>query len=301
MLPITRFKGQPQTWQMNVEPPPWTWMVPAASGLLRIGGRLPPFLVSSPHPPPLLQDISSWQVPCDPFLPLMPEPAVHQFSVPNEQWRLTACPSFVGFLPSTGMDFVPAFPQVYTSLPPRLRKSWNEKRRPNFKLYLNNSFALDSAWVNTEESQMFQGHEKPFLMTNQVAFGVSRPATSRPFHTVVLTPQPVTGTCQVRLKRISNNQTFALATAAAAMVAVQSEASRGSSVASGQPCHGMTLPPVKIPFLCTIVPGVTGLDGQVTPVIPTQVTRVAALPTPSMTFMATDWVHQTSIDHTVFR
>jgi len=61
---------------------------------------------------------------------------------------------------------------------------------------LNNAFALDSAiqWIHPEESRLFQGNEKPLLMSNQVAMAVARPAAaSRPLPTVVLAPQLIPG------------------------------------------------------------------------------------------------------------
>lgn len=62
------------------------------------------------------------------------------------------------------------------------------------QIYLNNAFALDSAWIHPEESRLFQGNEKPLLMTNQVAMAIARPAAaSRPLPTVVLAPQLIPG------------------------------------------------------------------------------------------------------------
>lgn len=62
------------------------------------------------------------------------------------------------------------------------------------QIYLNNAFALDSAWVQPEESRLFQGAEKPLLLSNQVAMAVARPAAaSRPLPTLVLAPQLIPG------------------------------------------------------------------------------------------------------------
>uniref|UniRef100_A0ACB8FAA2 Transcription elongation regulator 1-like protein n=2 Tax=Sphaerodactylus townsendi TaxID=933632 RepID=A0ACB8FAA2_9SAUR len=185
-------------------------MVPSAAGLFRIGGAAsvvpPPVLLSAPphpHPPPppppapLLQGVSGWQVPCDPFLPLMaPEhhSAVHQLPFLNGQWMFGTHSPVIGFSPSSNLEFVPLFPQVYTATgPPHSRKSWIEKRLPNCKIYLNNAFTLDSAWIHPEEVRIYQGHEKPLVMTNQVV-ALSRPAAApRPLPAMVLAPQPIPG------------------------------------------------------------------------------------------------------------
>ncbi|MBN3284827.1 TCRGL protein, partial [Polyodon spathula] len=262
MIPILRLKGQPQLWQMNGEPPPWIWRIPAASGLYRIGGVPPPLLVSSHHPTPLLQAVGGWQLPCDPFLPLMPMPsapeaAVHQFPLRNVQWELTSRPPVVGFQRSANMDLHPIFPQVYTSvLPPHFGKGWIEKRIPEYKMYLNNSLAMDTTWIHPEEVRLFQRHEKPLLITNQVAMSRSRPATASPnLHTLLVTPQSLSGGCPVAIRQVGTNKRFDLAAAAAtaAMVAVESEASQGPSSASTQPYHVLTLAPIKIPLLSTPV------------------------------------------------
>ncbi|CAM4702336.1 unnamed protein product [Lepidochelys kempii] len=317
MLPVPRAKRQqPLLWQMNAEPPPppWIWMVPSAAGVFRIGGAgvvPPPLLLSSPHPPhpaPLLQGLPGWQVPCESFLPLSvpsapdQRPAVHQYPFLDGQWMFGAHSPVIGFSPSSSVEFVPIFPHVYTStVPPHARKNWRDKRLPNCKIYLNNAFALDSAWIHPEESRIFQGHEKPLLMTNQVAMAISRPATaSRPLPTVVLTPQPIPGGCQNSLKQVGSNQTIALAAAAAAaaaMVSVDSEAPQGPSPTSIQPCHVLTLSPVKIPVLTSPFPGAASrVDAHMTPLMPTQVTRVAAVSTPAVTFMATNFMDQTLTD-----
>ncbi|XP_041125174.1 transcription elongation regulator 1-like protein isoform X1 [Polyodon spathula] len=306
MIPILRLKEQPQLWQMNGEPPPWIWRIPAASGLYRIGGAPPPFLVSSRHPPPLLQAVAGWQLPCDPFLPLMPMPsapeaAVHQFPLRNVQWEMTSGPPVVGFQHSTNMDLLPIFPQVYTSvLPPCFRKRWIEKRIPEYKVYLNNSLAMDTTWIHPEEVRLFQRHEKPLLITNQVAMSRSRPATaSANLHTILVTPQSLSGGCPIAIRQVGSNKRFALAAAAAraAMVAVESEASQGPSSASTQPYHVLTLAPIKIPLLSTPVmsAALSGMDGQ----LPAQVARVTAVSAPAMSFMASDWIDKTPADKSI--
>nr|XP_034994150.1 transcription elongation regulator 1-like protein [Zootoca vivipara] len=304
MLPVSRAKRQqPLLWPGNAEPPapPWIWMVPSAAGLFRVGGAAgvvpPPLLLSSPPPPPpppapLIQGVSGWQVPCDPFLPLMaPEhhSAVHQLPFLNGQWMFGAHSPVIGFSPSSSVEFVPLFPQVYTTAAPHHSgKSWVEKRLPNCKIYLNNAFALDSSWIHPEELRIYQGHDKPLVMTNQVAVALSRPATApRPLPAVVLTPQPIPGGC---LKQAGSNQTIAFA---AAMVSVDADAPQGPST-SIQPCRVLTLSPIRIPVLTSPFPGAASrMDTRMTPLMPTQVTRVAAISSPAVTFMATNLVDQT--------
>ncbi|XP_053244833.1 transcription elongation regulator 1-like protein isoform X2 [Podarcis raffonei] len=306
MLPVPRAKRQqPLLWPGNAEPPapPWIWMVPSAAGLFRVGGAAgvvpPPLLLSSPPPPPpppppapLIQGVSGWQLPCDPFLPLMaPEhhSAVHQLPFLNGQWMFGAHSPVIGFSPSSSVEFVPLFPQVYTTAAPHHSgKSWVEKRLPNCKIYLNNAFALDSSWIHPEELRIYQGHDKPLVMTNQVAVALSRPATApRPLPAVVLTPQPIPGGC---LKQAGSNQTIAFA---AAMVSVDADAPQGPST-SIQPCRVLTLSPIKIPVLTSPFPGAASrMDTRMTPLMPTQVTRVAAISSPAVTFMATNLVDQT--------
>ncbi|KFO76229.1 Transcription elongation regulator 1-like, partial [Cuculus canorus] len=172
-------------------------------------------------------------------------------------WIFGAHSPVIGFSPSSSVEFVPVLPPVYTSaVPPHARKNWIDKRLPNCKIYLNNAFALDSAWIHPEESRLFQGNEKPLLMTNQVAMAIARPAAaSRPLPTVVLAPQLIPGGCQNSLKPVSGNQALALATAATtAMVAVESEAPQGPSAPSVQPCHVLTFSPIKIPVLTSPFP-----------------------------------------------
>nr|XP_033799324.1 transcription elongation regulator 1-like protein isoform X2 [Geotrypetes seraphini] len=300
MLPVPRFKRQPVPWQMNADPPPWIWMVPAASGLFRIGGLPPPLVVSSPRPPPLLQGVPGWQVPCDPFLPLLsvpsaPDPVLHQYPLPNGQWVFGVHSPVIGFSPSC-VEFVPVFPHNFTStLPPHLSKCWVEKKKPNCKVYFNNAFVPDSAWSQLDESRIFQGHEKPFFMTNQASMAVSRPTTApRPLHTLVLTPQPLTGACQSRLKHIGSNQAIALASA---MMAIDAEAPQGPSSAGAQPCHILTLSPIRIPILTTPHPGAASrMNSITTPLMPPQLTRLTAVTAPAVTFMAANLVEKTSAD-----
>ncbi|XP_021563738.1 transcription elongation regulator 1-like protein, partial [Carlito syrichta] len=158
-------------------------------------------------------------------------------------------------LPSSSLvELVPVFPRVCPSaLLAPVGKSWIDKRIPNCKIFFNNSFALDSTWVQPEESRLFHGREKPPLLANQVAVSLSRPApASRPLPTVVLAPQPIPGGCHHSLKPISSGPTIAIATAAAAaaaaMVSVDPEGLRGPSPSSVQPCHFLTLAPIKIPL-----------------------------------------------------
>ncbi|XP_060624633.2 transcription elongation regulator 1-like protein [Anolis sagrei] len=312
MLPVLRAKRQqpppPLLWTANAEPaaPPWIWMLPgAAGGILRLGGAPhsagvvppPPLLLSSPPPPPppLLQGVSGWQLPCDPFLPLVaPEPpsAVAQLPLLNGQWMFGAHSPVIGFSPSSNVEFVPLFPQVYTTtVPPHSAKRWIEKRLPNCKIYLNNAFALDSAWIHPEELPIFQGHEKPLVMTNQVSVALSRPATApRPLPAVVLTPQSIPGGC---LKQAGSNQTIAFA---AAMLSLDADTPQGPST-SLQPCRVLTLSPITIPVLTSPFQGAASRrETRMTPLMPTQVTRVAAISSPAVTFMATNLVDQTLTD-----
>uniref|UniRef100_A0A670YJF9 Transcription elongation regulator 1-like protein n=1 Tax=Pseudonaja textilis TaxID=8673 RepID=A0A670YJF9_PSETE len=276
MRPVLRAKRQqPLLWPGNAEPPAphWIWMVPSASGLFRIGGAAgvvppppPPLLLSSPPPPlppplppaPLIQGVSSWQLPCDPFVPLMASEhhsTVHQLPFLNGQWMFGAQSPVIGFSPSSTVEFVPLFPHVYTTTAlPHSGKSWVEKRLPNCKIYLNNTFALDSTWIHPKELRIYQGHEKPLATTNQVAVAVSRPATApRPFPTVVLTPQPTAG-YDNHLKCVSTPEcTIAFA---AAMLSIDAESPQGPP-SSIQPCHVLTLSPIKIPVLTSPFQGMS--------------------------------------------
>uniref|UniRef100_A0A8D2IX61 Transcription elongation regulator 1-like protein n=1 Tax=Varanus komodoensis TaxID=61221 RepID=A0A8D2IX61_VARKO len=259
MLPVLRAKRQqPLLWPGNAEPPvpPWIWMFPSAAGLLRIGGAAgvvppPPLLLSSPPharpqlpPAPMIQGVSGWQLPCNPFLPLMaPEhhSAVHQLSLPNGQWMFGAYAPGLEFSPSSSLEFVP-LPHVYTTTAAlQSGKNWIDKRMPNCKIYLNNAFALDSVWMHPEELQIYQGHEKPLVTTNQIAVALSRPANVlRPLPAMALTPQPVPGGC---LKQANSNQAIVLA---AALYSVDANSLPSTSV---QPCHVLTLSPIRIPVL----------------------------------------------------
>uniref|UniRef100_A0A8B9GH16 Transcription elongation regulator 1-like protein n=1 Tax=Amazona collaria TaxID=241587 RepID=A0A8B9GH16_9PSIT len=170
---------------------------------------------------------------------------------PSPQWIFGAHSPVIGFSPSSNVEFVPVFPPVYTSaVPPHAGKSWIDKRLPSCKIYLNNAFALDSAWLHPEDSRLFQGNEKPLLMSNQVAMAIARPAAaSRPLPTVVLAPQLIPGACQNGLKAVGGNQTLALATTA--MVSVEPEPCQGPLAPSIQPCHVLTFSPIKIPVLAS--------------------------------------------------
>ncbi|KAK2519509.1 hypothetical protein Q9233_011935 [Columba guinea] len=170
----------------------------------------------------------------------------------GEGWIFGAHSPVIGFSPSSSVEFVPVFPPVYTStVLPHAGKNWMDKRLPSCKIYLNNTFALDSAWVHPEDSRLFQGNEKPLLLTNQVAMAIARPAAaSRPLPTMVLAPQLVPGGCQHSLKAVGGSQALALATTA--LVSVEPEATQGPA---GQPCHLLTFRPIKIPLLPAPLPG----------------------------------------------
>ncbi|XP_064370480.1 transcription elongation regulator 1-like protein isoform X3 [Dromaius novaehollandiae] len=303
MLPAPAAKRPPLLWPVSAEPPapPWVWMVPGAAGLVRAAGLPPPPLLLPPPPPAaLLPAAPGWPVPCEPLLLPEPRAAARPPPLLHGQWIFGAHSPVIGFSPSSSVEFVPVFPPVYASaVPPHAGKSWVDKRLPNCKIYLNNAFALDSAWIHPEESRIFQGNEKPLLMTNQVAMAIARPAAaSRPLPTVVLAPQLIPGGCQNSLKPVGGNQTIALAAAAAAattaVVSVDSETPQGPSATSVQPCHVLTLSPIKIPVLTSPFPGsASRMDAHVNPLMPAQVARVTAVSAPAVTFMATNLMDQT--------
>ncbi|XP_006880185.1 PREDICTED: transcription elongation regulator 1-like protein [Elephantulus edwardii] len=173
------------------------------------------------------------------------------FTVESIRWLFGAHSTMIGLSPSCTVELVPIFPHVCPStLPPPAGKSWIDKRIPNCKVIFNNSFALDSTWVQPEEAILFHGYEKPHFLANQVALSLSRPApASRPVPTVVFAPQPIPGGCLSSLKPAGGGPTIAIATAAAAaMVSVDPEGLRGLSPASVQPYHFVTLAPIRIPL-----------------------------------------------------
>ncbi|XP_055101308.2 transcription elongation regulator 1-like protein isoform X2 [Symphalangus syndactylus] len=204
-------RRQPLLWPMDAEPPPppWVWMVPGSAGLLRFsaGVAVPPVLLASAPPPtaPLLPGLPGWPAPSEPVLPLLPLPsapdsaaaaAAHPFPALHGQWLFGGHSPSLGLPPSSTVELVPIFPHLCPSaLAAPIGKSWIDKRIPNCKIFLNNSFALDSTWIHPEESRFFLGHEKPRLLANQVAVSLSRPSpASRPLPTVVLAPQPIPDT-----------------------------------------------------------------------------------------------------------
>ncbi|KAJ8013584.1 hypothetical protein DPEC_G00031290 [Dallia pectoralis] len=216
MIPVGRLKSQPQLWQIERDPHPWVWMLPGQAqatppGLCRMGAvSVPaapphhhPFLLRphQHHPHPMFQSVSSWQLSCDPFLPLRipthaaANPGISQFPLQNIQWELPSLHHVGGFQPSTNVELVPVFPHLYRSLvPPHLGKGWVEKQVPDYKVYLNNTLALDTAWLTPEEISIFQRQEKTLLMTNQMALSISRPAAaSRRLHTLLVSPRRLSG------------------------------------------------------------------------------------------------------------
>ncbi|XP_053547716.1 transcription elongation regulator 1-like protein [Bombina bombina] len=306
MFPISRIKRQPIFWPMNAEPPPWICMIPETPGVFRIGAVPPPFILSCSPPSPLLQGVPAWQIPCDPFLPLMsvspaPEPAAHQFPLSNGQWIDSHSPP-LGFSPSSSTDLFPLFPHIYSStVPPYTEKCWIEKKMSNCKIFLNNCFTLDSSWMHPpEELILLQGFEKPNRRTSQVTMAISRPTTTaRPLHTVILTPQRMTGTYQGGVKQAGTNQAITLVGAVAppptTLMAVESEASHGLSSPSLQTCHMLTLSPIKIPFIGPHLPGgPSRIESHMTPLLPTQFARLTT--SPSVTFMTASLVDPPSND-----
>ncbi|NWX88347.1 TCRGL protein, partial [Nothoprocta pentlandii] len=155
------------------------------------------------------------------------------------------------------------------------------------QIYLNNAFALDSAWIHPEESRIFQGSEKPLLMTNQVAMAVARPATaSRPLPTVVLAPQLIPA-CR----------TGPAPWAGCPGICLQPEERNGARSIPFTRLHvGI---PSRKPF--ALLPCFHGsasrMDAHVNPLMPAQVTRVTALSAPAVTFMAASLMDQTLADN----
>ncbi|XP_057593143.1 transcription elongation regulator 1-like protein [Hippopotamus amphibius kiboko] len=260
-------RRQPLLWPMNADPPPpppppWVWMVPGSAALLRLGAGVapPPVLLASAQPPAaaLLPGPPGWRAPGEPLLPPPPLPsapdhaAAHRYPWLHGQWLFGGHSPSIGLSPSSTVELVPIFPHVCPSaLPLPVGKSWIDKRMPNCKIFFNNSFALDSTWIYPEESRLFHGHEKPQLLANQVAVSLSRPAPApRPLPTVVLAPQPIPGGCHNSLKPVGSGPTFAIA-AATAMVSLDPEGLGGPSPSSVQPCHFLTLAPIKIPLRTT--------------------------------------------------
>ncbi|XP_046928714.1 transcription elongation regulator 1-like protein [Lynx rufus] len=261
-------RRQPLLWPMNADPPPpppppWVWMVPGAAGLLRLGAGVapPPVLLAAAQPPaaPLLPGPPGWPAPGEPLLPpLLPLPsapdhaaaaaAALHYPLLHGQWLFGGHSPSIGLTPSSTVELVPIFPHVCpAALPPPVGKSWIDKRIPNCKIFFNNSFALDSTWIYPEESRLFHGHEKPHLLANQVAMSLSRPApASRPLPTLVLAPQPIPGGGPDSLKPVGSSP--AIAIAAAAVLSVEPEGLGGPSPPSTQPCHFLTLAPIKIPL-----------------------------------------------------
>ncbi|XP_078291117.1 transcription elongation regulator 1-like protein isoform X2 [Panthera onca] len=268
-------RRQPLLWPMNADPPPpppppWVWMVPGAAGLLRLGAGVapPPVLLAAAQPPaaPLLPGPPGWPAPGEPLLPpLLPLPsapdhaaaaaaaaaAALHYPLLHGQWLFGGHSPSIGQTPSSTVELVPIFPHVCpAALPPPVGKSWIDKRIPNCKIFFNNSFALDSTWIYPEESSLFHGHEKPHLLANQVAMSLSRPApASRPLPTLVLAPQPIPGGGPDSLKPVGSSP--AIAIAAAAVLSVEPEGLGGPSPPSTQPCHFLTLAPIKIPLRTT--------------------------------------------------
>ncbi|XP_042557396.1 transcription elongation regulator 1-like protein [Dipodomys spectabilis] len=263
-------RRQTVLWPMNADPPPppppWIWMVPGSAGLLRLGAGVapPPVLLASAQPAaaPLLPGLPGWQAPGEPplspLLPLLPLPsapehaAAHHLPLLPAQWLFGGHSPPIGLSPSSTVELVPIFPHVCPSgLPPPVGKSWTEKRMPNYKIFLNNPFALDSTWFHPEESILFHGQEKPHFLASQVALSLSRPVpASRPLPAVILAPQPIPGACPKSFKPINHSPTIAIAAAAAAtaMVTVDPEGLRDLSPSCVQPCHFLTLAPIKIPL-----------------------------------------------------
>ncbi|KAL0964767.1 hypothetical protein UPYG_G00328600 [Umbra pygmaea] len=323
MIPVGRLKTQPQLWQIERDPPPWVWMIPSpapatSSGLCRIGAtphNHHPFLFSPHHhSPPMLQAVSSWQLSCDPFLPLRipphraANPGISQFPLQNIQWELPSRHHLLGFHPSTNVELVPVFPQMYRSvLPPHLGKGWVEKRVPEYKVYLNDTLALDTTWLTPEEIGIFQRQEKTLLMTNQMAMSISRPAAaSRSLRTVLVSPRRLSG-CPVAIKRVGSHKRIALAAAAMMSMETNPPGLQGPLLSSSSssppspsfihPLHLFQLSPIKIPFHLT-PPGPgsrVSLESLLGPMMPAQFARMTSLSAPGVALMTSNWrPHSTS-------
>ncbi|KAA0724925.1 Transcription elongation regulator 1-like protein [Triplophysa tibetana] len=298
MIPVQRVKAQPQLWHMSVDAPPWLWVIPNNSGLCRVTAS-PPVLISS-RPPPVIQAVSGWQMSRDPFLPVMRAAAAErasmsQFTLPGVQWDLPSRPRLLGFQPSAGVDLLPVFPQVYrTVLPPHYGKRWVEKRAPDYKVYLNNTLALKTSWISPDEMGIFQRVEKPVLRTNQTALSICRPAAaSRNIHTLLLTPRRISG-CPVAIKR---GRSKGIALAAAAMMAMESDVTRGPCVSSAHPLHLLSLSPIKFPFFSAPRAGTrSSWEGLLGPVLPSHLAAVTSLTAPVVTLLTGNWKEQRRAD-----
>ncbi|KAM7227431.1 hypothetical protein CapIbe_021128 [Capra ibex] len=183
------------------------------------------------------------------------------------EWLFGGHSPSIGLSPSSSVELVPIFPHVCTSaLPLPVGKSWLDKRIPNCKIFLNNSFALDSTWIYPEESRLFHGPQKPQLLTNQVAMSLSRPApASRPLPTVLIAPQPLPGGCHSSLKPMGSGPTVAIAAAATAVVSVDSAGLGGPSPSRVQPCRLLTLAPIRMPLRTAPFPAPTTANQQKPP------------------------------------
>ncbi|KAG8517508.1 LOW QUALITY PROTEIN: Transcription elongation regulator 1-like protein, partial [Galemys pyrenaicus] len=155
------------------------------------------------------------------------------------EWLLGGHSPPIGLSPSCTVELVPIFPHVCPAALPRpVGKGWIDKRTPDCKLFLNNSFALDSTWIYPEDSRWLHGHDRPRLLTSQVAVALCRPApASRPLPAVAaVAPQPVPGACPGGPN---------IAFAAAAVVSVDPQGPPGPP--GVQPCHVLAWAPLKAP------------------------------------------------------
>ncbi|XP_045147309.1 transcription elongation regulator 1-like protein [Echinops telfairi] len=148
------------------------------------------------------------------------------------------------------MERLPIFPHVFPSaLPALVGKSWRDKRIPNCKIIFNNPFALDSAWIHPEECRLFCAQEKPHWLADHIALTLTRPPpVVRHLPAMVLAPRPVPGGGLGSLKPARSGPAITIAAAAATLVSADSEGLRSLSPASVQPCHVLTLAPIKIPL-----------------------------------------------------
>ncbi|NWH85474.1 TCRGL protein, partial [Aegithalos caudatus] len=207
------------------------------------------------------------------------------------KWIFGAHSPVLGFPPSSSVEFVPVLPAVCTAAVPPHGKGWLDKRMPSCKIYLSDAFALDSSWPQPEEPRLLQGAEKPVLLSSPGARAVARPAAaSRALPTLLLAPQLIPGGAQSSLKAVGGTQSLAL-------LSLEPEPPQGPPGPTLQPCHLLTLSPLKAPLLASPFPGCASrLEPALGPVVPAQLARVTALGTPAVTLLASSLVEPARAD-----
>ncbi|NWY44766.1 TCRGL protein, partial [Sylvia atricapilla] len=198
------------------------------------------------------------------------------------KWVFGAPSPVVGFPPSSSVEFVPVLPPAFTAaLPPH--KGWvDTKRLPSCKLSTANRNPPHTTWGLSE------GTASPSWDLLHAVSPLRVLSTPSPQTCPVLQLTPVslspTGGGQTSLKAVGGTQSVAL-------VSLEPE---GRSL---QPCHLLTLSPIKVPLLASPFPGsASRLDPAVGPLVPAQVTRVTAVAAPAVTLMATNLMEQARAD-----